>query len=73
MPKSVYQCVYCGKVYDTKTEASACEKEHTYVSEIIKYNYGEEYDRKIRYPSSIMCKMSDGKEIKFYRKESAIR
>lgn len=73
MPKTVYQCEHCGAVFTAKIDATACEQTHCYVTKILKAEYGENFDRKTKYPSSILCKMSDNKEVKFYRKESAIR
>lgn len=70
MPKTMYQCERCKKVYETKQDAANCEKSHVYAVEFISQRYGELLDRKTKFPSSITCKMSDGREIKFYRKES---
>ena len=68
MPKTIYRCDLCGKLFICEDAAIICEKNHFTVKSV-KEQIFNQFDGKQEYPLQISCEMSNGEIITFYRHE----
>lgn len=67
MPKKMYQCTACQKIFTTEAKAKECESKHFGAVEIVDQVFDVE-DKGAKYPESIKCKMSNGQVVQYYRR-----
>lgn len=65
MAKQVFICEVCGKNYATEAEAVSCESNHITITETKSIFDPKD---KLKYPSKLICTMSDGKTMMYFRK-----
>ncbi len=60
-----YSCEVCHRLWDTEEQADACEATHKGATEILECRYKKKAQPEL-YPSSLLMKMADGKQIVYY-------
>ena len=65
---TLYQCGFCGKLYERYEQCQSCESFHVNVTSVLEYKYNpESMGLESQYPYAVVVKMADGKELTFKR------
>ena len=68
MPNTVYQCMYCGSIFDTLSQACECENNHVKAERILDQHINPDNYKEI--PDLLVIKMSDGTMAEYVPKQS---
>lgn len=67
MPNTVYQCMYCGSIFDTLSQACECENNHVKAERIFDQHINPDNYKEI--PDLLVIKMSDGTMAEYVPKQ----
>lgn len=67
MPNTVYQCMYCGSIFDTLSQACECENKHVRAERIFDQRIAPDNHKEI--PDLLVIKMSDGTKAEYVPKK----